>query len=559
MLMMQASTRLFQLWRTDCLPAIAEKFVMQTLQPVLSQISTQTLRSQNQDGSWGKKGFREETAYAILVLAYSLHHPFMSDVEREAHAGIKLGRSFLTSEAKVPREDLWVEKVTYASEVLSESYILAASNISLPILCRDSPLSVTEPAICANGCDVSEADLGDTNGVDSHGSDNLKDTSINSPNPSHLNAANDSSDISIDTGNDGTTTNIKTRGSDFPMVNGANGINSYEPHANTVSREHVIQSTDASNAQQNGTIRSEVKSKPAWSPENDRILLGAFDYLEQQPGKDIRTQFIQAFNAWLDVSFGSLDTIAKVVKMLHTASLLIDDIEDSSVLRRGVPVAHSIFGIAQTMNSGNYVYFLALQEVQKLRQPQATNIFIQELLNLHRGQGMDLYWRDSLICPSEQEYLDMVGNKTGGLFRLAIKLMQVESPHNRNCEQLVDLMGQIFQIRDDYMNLHSTAYTHNKGLCEDLTEGKFSFPIIHSIRSDPGNHQLVNILKQKSSEERIKRYAVTIMERTGSFDYTKGCVKDLRAQASGLIESYEAQGWGSGEGVRQILARIDID
>lgn len=105
----------------------------------------------------------------------------------------------------------------------------------------------------------------------------------------------------------------------------------------------------------------------------------------------------------------------------------MDDVEDSSFLRRGIPVAHSIFGTAQTINSANYVYFCALQELQKLNNPQAINIYTEELLNLHRGQGMDLFWRDTLTCPSEDDYLEMVGNKTGGLFRLAVKLMQAES------------------------------------------------------------------------------------------------------------------------------------
>jgi geranylgeranyl pyrophosphate synthase len=62
-----------------------------------------------------------------------------------------------------------------------------------------------------------------------------------------------------------------------------------------------------------------------------------------------------------------------------------------------------------------------------MHNPKLIEIFTEELLNLHRGQGMDLYWRDSLTCPSEADYLEMVGNKTGGLFRLAIKLMQAES------------------------------------------------------------------------------------------------------------------------------------
>ena len=91
---------------------------------------------------------------------------------------------------------------------------------------------------------------------------------------------------------------------------------------------------------------------------------------------------------------------------------------------------------------------------------------------------MDLFWRDTLTCPSEADYLEMVGNKTGGLFRLAVKLMQAESlaPEKRDCVPLVNLIGMLFQIRDDYLNLSSTAYTTNKGLCEDLTEGKVQLP-----------------------------------------------------------------------------------
>ena len=104
--------------------------------------------------------------------------------------------------------------------------------------------------------------------------------------------------------------------------------------------------------------------------------------------------------------------------------------EDSSILRRGIPVANSIFGVAQTINSANYVYFKALEELMHLNNPKVIQIYTEELLNLHRGQGMDLYWRDSLTCPTEEDYLEMVGNKTGGLFRLAIKLMQAESAVN---------------------------------------------------------------------------------------------------------------------------------
>src|SRR5579871_500232 len=117
----------------------------------------------------------------------------------------------------------------------------------------------------------------------------------------------------------------------------------------------------------------------AWSADKEKILFGPYDYLFAHPGKDIRAQLIAAFNEWLEVPPASLQIITKVVGMLHTASLLVDDVEDSSLLRRGIPVAHSIFGTAQTINSANYVYFCALQELQKLGNPKALEIYTEEL------------------------------------------------------------------------------------------------------------------------------------------------------------------------------------
>lgn len=294
-----------------------------------------------------------------------------------------------------------------------------------------------------------------------------------------------------------------------------------------------------------------------WSEEKEKVICGPFDYLYGHPGKDFRTQVITAFNAWLEVPTESLEVITKVVGMLHTASLLIDDVEDNSSLRRGLPVAHSIFGVPQTINSANYVYFYALQELQKLKNQKALTVFADELLSLHRGQGMDLFWRDTLTVPTEDDYLEMVGNKTGGLFRLGIKLMQAESRSLMDCVPLVNIIGLIFQIRDDYQNLWSKEYSDNKGMCEDLTEGKFSFPVIHSIRADPSNLQLLNILKQKTTNEDLKRYAVSYMEKTGSFAYTREVISVLIERARKMTDEID-EGRGKSNGIHKILDKMII-
>ena len=107
------------------------------------------------------------------------------------------------------------------------------------------------------------------------------------------------------------------------------------------------------------------------------------------------------------------------------------------------------------------------------------------------------------------------------------------------------------------MNLSSREYADNKGLCEDLTEGKFSFPIIHSIRANPQNRQLINILKQKTTDDEVKKYAVKYMEGTGSFEYCKVVLRDLKEKALAMVEEID-QGMGQGAGVRIILDKMAV-
>lgn len=72
-----------------------------------------------------------------------------------------------------------------------------------------------------------------------------------------------------------------------------------------------------------GGVRDAVSTNHnTWSLDKEKIVRGPYDYMESQPGKDIRKQMIGAFNAWLHVPQASLEIITKVIGMLHTASLL---------------------------------------------------------------------------------------------------------------------------------------------------------------------------------------------------------------------------------------------
>jgi geranylgeranyl diphosphate synthase, type III len=130
------------------------------------------------------------------------------------------------------------------------------------------------------------------------------------------------------------------------------------------------------------------------------------------------------------------------------------------------------------------------------------------------------------------------------------------------------LIGILFQIRDDYQNLQDTQYTNNKGLCEDITEGKFSFPIIHAILARPDDRQLISILssqfwtpliqdilKQRTTSEDIKLYCIQYMrDETQSFAYTRAVLRELDFGARKEIERL-----GGNKGLVTILDRLRIE
>lgn len=301
---------------------------------------------------------------------------------------------------------------------------------------------------------------------------------------------------------------------------------------------------ESSVASEDGRSRQKLLSLSGlWTEQSEKAITRPFDYVMSLPGKNFRTQVLAAFNTWLQVDERSLSIIDRVVGMLHNASLVIDDIQDGSQLRRGFPAAHCIFGTAQSINAANYAYFLAQQELIHLNDPsEAVRIYNEEMLNLHRGQGIELFWRDSMTVPTEDQYLLMISNKTGGLFRLAARLMQNASSTTHDILPLTDLIGLMFQIRDDYNNLCSEQMTAAKGFCEDLTEGKFSLPVIHSIQSSSTyNNELLNILKMQTMDPGLKSHALWyIRTQTKSLDYTKAMLQDLYRQAQVAVRRIDA-------------------
>ncbi|XP_069461360.1 geranylgeranyl pyrophosphate synthase-like [Ambystoma mexicanum] len=222
--------------------------------------------------------------------------------------------------------------------------------------------------------------------------------------------------------------------------------------------------------------------------------------------------------------------------MVQYANLLLDGIDDNSMLQGGFPVANRIYSIPCVMNSACYLLCLCLQKIIMFCHPDAVKIFSEQLLEFHQGKGLAIYWRNTYTCPTEAQYTAMVLKKTGRLLGLAVRLMQLFSDDKRDLKPVYDTLALFFQIMIDYENFNSKEYSENTIFCEDLTEGTYSFPVMHAIWSKPESTLVQNILRQRTENMEIKKYCVQYLEKVGSFEYTRQTLKELESEMYREIE-----------------------
>ncbi|KAK5989903.1 Bifunctional sesterterpene synthase astC [Cladobotryum mycophilum] len=317
---------------------------------------------------------------------------------------------------------------------------------------------------------------------------------------------------------------------------------------------------------QEESISSELNHVPwlaTYTQLPDKLALEPFHYISSLPSKGIRKLAIEALDIWYKISQESLDVIHSVIDMLHSSSLMIDDIEDNSTLRRGYPAAHMVFGTSQALNSSTYLFIKCLNEVQKLS-PGAVSIFADELRNLYAGQAYDLHRTFLTECPTEEEYISMIDGKTGGLFRMASRLMRSEATQNKDLEveELLTIMGRFFQIRDDYLNLLSIDYTSQKGSFSDLDEGKFSFMLIHALNTAKDT-QLKSLVQMRSRQGNLspeqKTLVMSHLRGSKSLKYTFKVLCDLQREVEIQLEGIEAvEGVEGNMLIRAIMERLRI-
>lgn len=304
-------------------------------------------------------------------------------------------------------------------------------------------------------------------------------------------------------------------------------------------------------------------------------LTDPIKYIRSMPSKNLRTQLIDCFNTWLNVPASAIPVIKEVIDCLHHSSLILDDIEDGSHLRRGFPATHVVYGECQAINSATFLYVQAVESVHAAARdnPEMMDVFLKHLRLLFTGQSSDLYWTYHRQCPTEEQYLEMVDQKTGAMLQLLVNLMQTakgqqqqqpckdQIPPGEALFKFTQLFGRFFQVRDDYMNLASVDYARQKGFAEDLDERKFSYMMVHMYQRHPGARDKVEgvfkAMQQHGGLPQVaadtsKKYILSVLEQSGSIAATKALLTRWHDEIMEEIGALEEH-FGVENGVLRLL------
>jgi geranylgeranyl diphosphate synthase, type I len=210
-------------------------------------------------------------------------------------------------------------------------------------------------------------------------------------------------------------------------------------------------------------------------------------------GKRIRPLLVLLTTAACDASWQSALPAAAAVELIHNFSLIHDDIQDQSELRRGRPAVWNKWGTAHAINAGDALFILAhlaMLELKNHNVPPETAMKAGQIVNdaclaLTSGQFMDLSYETRTDLSIEQNYWPMISGKTAALLAACTHVGAVIGGADESTQEAYrsygNFLGIAFQVQDDYLGIWGDSALTGKSVESDLVTGKKSLPVLYGL------------------------------------------------------------------------------
>ncbi len=268
-------------------------------------------------------------------------------------------------------------------------------------------------------------------------------------------------------------------------------------------------------------------------------------YIVNAGGKRLRPLLLLLCARATDYQGTHHHLMAAVIELIHTATLLHDDIVDESELRRGKDTANEVWGNAASVLVGDFLYSRAFEMMIKPESMRIMTILSKATNEIAQGEVLQL-----LNCQNaaltEAEYYQVIERKTAVLFQAATQiggiLSEVDNTQEKALKDYGLYLGNAFQIIDDVLDYQSDASTMGKEVGDDLSEGKTTLPMIYALENTSGvDKQLLEDAINNADNSKIQQ-VIAILQSVKAFEYTREQAQksaDLAKQSLSIIKDSE--------------------
>ena len=261
------------------------------------------------------------------------------------------------------------------------------------------------------------------------------------------------------------------------------------------------------------------------------------EYIVMSGGKRLRPLIVLLAAQALGYEGDQHVRAAAIIEFIHTATLLHDDVVDSSKRRRGQDSANTVFGNQASVLVGDFLYSRAFQMIVDIGDMRITRILADATNTIAAGEVMQLM---SVHDPdtTEKDYRQVIYRKTARLFEAGAQIATVLARQDTETEtSMIDYgrhLGTAFQLVDDALDFDASPDELGKNLGDDLAEGKATLPLIYAMQKASDDDS--NLIRKAILEGGLDQLSqiTAIIQSTGALQYT---AQKAREAADLAIES----------------------
>jgi octaprenyl-diphosphate synthase len=266
------------------------------------------------------------------------------------------------------------------------------------------------------------------------------------------------------------------------------------------------------------------------------------NYLLSGGGKRLRPALLLLSARFCGSHSEAAIRLGAVVELIHSATLVHDDVIDEADVRRGRASANSRWGNHMSVLAGDWLYMQSFRIALRERNFRILDILIELTQNMVEGELLQLTQLGRLE-QTETEALDLAFRKTACLLSGCAQLGAVIADRDRHTEQALAEYGRFsglaFQLVDDLLDFTASPKILGKPVLNDLKEGKITLPLIYALESSgAAERRMVNTILEEKGFVSVRRDQITTLVRsTGAIDRTLHLAQDFATKAKACVQN----------------------